>query len=128
MGNEFFHCLMIFDKIFAQVKPYFKENLNVWFEVNFLKYNKLDYFYQWEQFFQYSVEFIIGFTGKKYSETLAQSHFWVFFIGVNLTFFPMHFLGVSGMPRRIPDYPDAFMYFNKISSWGAELSAFSLLI
>merc|ERR1711948_11677 len=67
-------------------------------------------------------------TGKKYSETLAQSHFWVFFIGVNLTFFPMHFLGVSGMPRRIPDYPDAFMYFNKISSWGAELSAFSLLI
>merc|ERR1712099_30528 len=67
-------------------------------------------------------------TGKKYSETLAQSHFWVFFIGVNLTFFPMHFLGVSGMPRRIPDYPDAFLYFNKIASWGAELSAFSLLI
>merc|ERR1712157_245669 len=67
-------------------------------------------------------------TGKKYSEILAQFHFWVFFLGVNLTFFPMHFLGVSGMPRRIPDYPDAFLYFNKIASWGAELSAFSLLM
>ena len=41
-------------------------------------------------------------TGKRYSEILAQIHFWVFFIGVNLTFFPMHFLGVAGMPRRIP--------------------------
>ena len=67
-------------------------------------------------------------SGKRYSEILAQIHFWVFFIGVNLTFFPMHFLGVAGMPRRIPDYPDAFFFFNKIASWGAEISAFSLLI
>ena len=67
-------------------------------------------------------------TGKKYSEILAQIHFWVFFIGVNLTFFPMHFLGVAGMPRRIPDYPDAFFFFNKISSCGAEISALSLII
>jgi cytochrome c oxidase subunit 1 len=67
-------------------------------------------------------------TGVEYSEVLAQIHFWVFFIGVNITFFPMHFLGVAGMPRRIPDYPDAFYTFNKISSWGAEISAFSLLI
>nr|QYJ09248.1 cytochrome c oxidase subunit 1 [Pleurosigma sp. mgcode 4] len=67
-------------------------------------------------------------TGKRYSEILAQIHFWVFFIGVNLTFFPMHFLGVAGMPRRIPDYPDAFFFFNKIASWGAEISALSLLI
>jgi heme/copper-type cytochrome/quinol oxidase subunit 1 len=41
-------------------------------------------------------------TGNEYNETLAQIHFWVFFIGVNVTFFPMHWLGVSGMPRRIP--------------------------
>ena len=67
-------------------------------------------------------------TGLNYSEFLSQLHFWVFFIGVNLTFFPMHFLGVAGMPRRIPDYPDAFYIFNKISSWGSYISAFSILI
>jgi len=67
-------------------------------------------------------------TGLKYSEFLAQLHFWVFFTGVNLTFFPMHFLGVSGMPRRIPDYPDAFYIFNKIASWGSYVSGFSVLI
>jgi heme/copper-type cytochrome/quinol oxidase subunit 1 len=67
-------------------------------------------------------------TGVEYSEVLAQIHFWVFFIGVNTTFFPMHWLGVSGMPRRIPDYPDAYYTFNKIASWGAEISAFSLII
>jgi cytochrome c oxidase subunit 1 len=67
-------------------------------------------------------------TGVEYSEVLGQIHFWVFFTGVNLTFFPMHWLGVAGMPRRIPDYPDAFYTFNKIASWGAEISAFSLII
>ena len=67
-------------------------------------------------------------TGVEYSEVLAQIHFWVFFIGVNVTFFPMHWLGVAGMPRRIPDYPDAFYTFNKIASWGSEISAFSLVI
>ena len=67
-------------------------------------------------------------TGVEYSEVLAQIHFWVFFIGVNVTFFPMHWLGVAGMPRRIPDYPDAFYTFNKIASWGSEISALSLLI
>lgn len=67
-------------------------------------------------------------TGLTYSEFLAQTHFWVFFIGVNLTFFPMHFLGVAGMPRRIPDYPDAFFIFNNIASWGSYISAFSVLI
>ena len=67
-------------------------------------------------------------TGVEYSEILAQIHFWVFFAGVNITFFPMHYLGVAGMPRRIPDYPDAFYTFNKVASWGAEISAFSLII
>ncbi len=47
-------------------------------------------------------------TGKPFSEKLGQLHFYVFFIGVNLTFFPMHFLGLAGMPRRYPDYVDAF--------------------
>lgn len=47
-------------------------------------------------------------TGMRYNELLGQIHFWLFFIGVNITFFPMHFLGLAGMPRRISDYPDAF--------------------
>jgi cytochrome c oxidase subunit I len=67
-------------------------------------------------------------TGKNYSEFLSQLHFWLFFTGVNLTFFPMHFLGVAGMPRRIPDYPDAFHIFNKISTWGSYMSAISVFV
>ena len=66
-------------------------------------------------------------TGVTYSEILAQIHFWTFFIGVNLTFFPMHWLGAAGMPRRIPDYPDAFYLFNKIASWGSYISAASFV-
>ena len=67
-------------------------------------------------------------TGVTYSEILAQIHFWMFFVGVNLTFFPMHWLGVAGMPRRIPDYPDAFYSFNYIASWGSYLSALSFVL
>jgi heme/copper-type cytochrome/quinol oxidase subunit 1 len=66
-------------------------------------------------------------TGVTYSEILAQIHFWTFFAGVNITFFPMHWLGVAGMPRRIPDYPDAFYLFNKIASWGSYISAASFV-
>jgi cytochrome c oxidase subunit 1 len=67
-------------------------------------------------------------TGQIYSDFLGKLHFWLFFFGVNLTFFPMHFLGVAGMPRRIPDYPDAFYFFNFISSWGSALSFLSVII
>ena len=66
-------------------------------------------------------------SGKMYSDGLAQIHFWLTFIGVNMTFFPMHFLGLAGMPRRIPDYPEAFTYWNQIASYGSYLSAFSVL-
>ena len=55
-------------------------------------------------------------TGVRYSEVLGQIHFWTFF------------LGVAGMPRRIPDYPDAFYIFNKIASWGSYISAISVII
>jgi len=47
-------------------------------------------------------------TGLQFKGSLGQIHFNIFFLSVNLTFFPMHFLGLAGMPRRIPDYPDAF--------------------
>jgi heme/copper-type cytochrome/quinol oxidase subunit 1 len=61
-------------------------------------------------------------SGHQYPEVLGQIHFWLFFIGVNLTFFPMHFLGLAGMPRRIPDYPDAFASWNVVCSYGSYLS------
>jgi len=66
-------------------------------------------------------------TGKRIKEQLGRIHFWITFIGVNLTFFPMHFLGLAGMPRRIPDYPDAYSFFNKISSFGSLLSLVGII-
>jgi cytochrome c oxidase subunit 1 len=57
-------------------------------------------------------------SGRMMNEPLGQIHFWLFFVGVNLIFFPMHFLGLDGMPRRIPDYPDAFAYWNHVASIG----------
>jgi len=66
-------------------------------------------------------------TGLEYPEVLGQIHFWLFFFGVNLTFFPMHFLGLAGMPRRIPDYPDAFSDWNAIASFGSYVSALSAI-
>jgi len=57
--------------------------------------------------------------GNMYSETMGKAHFWLSFVGMNLTFFPMHFLGLAGMPRRIPDYALQFADFNSIASVGA---------
>ncbi len=65
--------------------------------------------------------------GVDYDEFFGQLHFWTLFIGSNLTFMPQHFLGLSGMPRRIPDYPDAFSEWNLISSLGALISVFSMV-
>jgi heme/copper-type cytochrome/quinol oxidase subunit 1 len=67
-------------------------------------------------------------TGLAYPEVLGQIHFWMFFVGVNLTFFPMHFLGLAGMPRRIPDFPDAFSGWNLVASFGSYISAFSAVL
>jgi hypothetical protein len=67
-------------------------------------------------------------TGRKFSDTLGRLHFWLTFIGVNLTFFPMHFLGPAGMPRRIPDYPDIYSLWNYISSLGSLISVFGLIV
>jgi len=67
-------------------------------------------------------------TGLKYPEGLSKVQFWTMFIGVNITFFPLHFLGLAGMPRRYPDYPDAFTTWNGLSSFGSLISAFSGLL
>src|SRR5260221_7489686 len=58
-------------------------------------------------------------TGRMYDETLGKWHFWLSVIFFNVTFFPMHFLGLAGMPRRIPDYALQFAGFNEIASIGA---------
>ena len=74
--------------------------------------------------FYYWVEKILGI---KYNEDLAKIHCVSFFIGVNLTFFVMHLLGLAGMPRRIPDYPDAYTTWNQIASVGSFMSVFATL-
>jgi cytochrome c oxidase subunit I len=71
---------------------------------------------------------IAKMSGFQYSEMLGKLHFWMTFLGVNLTFFPMHFMGLAGMPRRIPDYPDAFAGWNTVASIGSWLSFFGLLL
>src|ERR687888_2260089 len=67
-------------------------------------------------------------SGYMYSEAIGKLHFWLTFIGVNIVFFPQHFLGLAGMPRRIADYPDAFADWNYISSIGAYISIAGFLV
>jgi cytochrome c oxidase subunit 1 len=67
-------------------------------------------------------------TGNMYNETLGKAHFWCSLVFVNVLFFPQHFLGLAGMPRRIPDYPTQFADFNMISSIGGFLFGFSQLL
>lgn len=75
-------------------------------------------FYYWVSFF----------TNLKLNNTVSSLHFITFFIGVNLTFFPMHFLGLMGMPRRVPDYSDLYFGWNFVSSLGSIITFISLLI
>ena len=67
-------------------------------------------------------------TGLQYPELLGKVHFWITFIGVNLTFFPMHFLGLAGMPRRIPDYPDAYAGWNLVASIGSYVTLLGVVL
>ena len=67
-------------------------------------------------------------SGRQYPEWAGQLHFWVTFVGVNVIFFPQHFLGLAGMPRRYVDYPDAYAYWNQISSYGYYITAVGTVI
>jgi cytochrome c oxidase subunit 1 len=67
-------------------------------------------------------------SGYMYNETLGKLHFWLTFIGANVLFFPQHFLGLAGMPRRYVDYPDAFAFWNGVSSTGAYIVAAGTLV
>jgi len=75
--------------------------------------------------FYYWIDKILGLT---YNEALANIHFILFFIGVNCTFFPMHFLGANGMPRRIPDYADSYAGWNEIATIGSTISVVATLV
>ena len=66
--------------------------------------------------------------GVKYNSFLARTQFWFFFIGANVIFFPQHFLGLAGMPRRYVDYPDGYAFWNLVSSWGYPIMAVGMVL
>lgn len=66
-------------------------------------------------------------SGRQYPEWAGKLHFWATFVGVNMVFFPQHFLGLAGMPRRIPDYPDVYAGWNYVSSLGAGITGVATL-
>src|SRR4029453_5389727 len=66
--------------------------------------------------------------GVKYREWLGAGRFWCTFFGGNLFFFPQNFLGLRGIPRRYPDFPDAFTYWNQVSTIGYAITAFGVLV
>jgi cytochrome c oxidase subunit 1 len=67
-------------------------------------------------------------SGYMYNEFIGKVHFWLTFIGANVLFFPQHFLGLAGMPRHYADYPDAYAYWNKISSMGSYITALGTIV
>jgi len=78
--------------------------------------------------FYYWIWVQTGVRCKEIEEHFGPLHFWITFLGVNVTFFPMHFLGLSGMPRRIPDYPDVFYFWNYIASYGSFVTGVGILV
>jgi cytochrome c oxidase subunit 1 len=67
-------------------------------------------------------------SGYMYNEFLGKLHFWLTFIGANVLFFPQHFLGLAGMPRHYADYPEAFTFWNRISSFGSYITTAGLFV
>lgn len=78
-------------------------------------------------FFAASYHWLGKITGYTYSKEWGRLHFWITFIGVNVTFFPMHFLGLAGMPWRIPDYPDIYIIWNQVATLGSIITLFSFV-
>jgi heme/copper-type cytochrome/quinol oxidase subunit 1 len=75
-------------------------------------------------FYLFSPHFFV----KKLNVLYSLIHFFTFFIGVNLTFFPMHFLGIGGMPRRIPVYPEVYYPYNEMATLGSSISLVSFFL
>ena len=75
-----------------------------------------------------AVYWLPKWTGRMYNESMGKIHFWISFIGFNITFFPQHFVGLAGMPRRIPDYALQFADFNMMSSIGAFIYGASQIL
>jgi cytochrome c oxidase subunit I len=67
-------------------------------------------------------------SGYMYNEKIGNLHFYLTFVGANILFFPQHFLGLAGMPRHYADYPEAYAYWNRISSFGSYITAFATLV